>query len=229
MDYTKYFLPLWLHRPPFKNHTILLLLSCISLLYSSHGFHFHHPEILRLSNPSLPLPPPPPPPPSPAMSTSPTKSQTPISVVGAPLFLSLPLSHPSCLRPQQNPRPKLALLMLVVLRLRLENVRFRQKTKKKGEAGEWAKSKVGTVTFVKLVNLVRVEPSLTEFADFQIFNLIYILYMSWLVKSYDFLTANFYNISTSHIFTFQRIIIYYWWFSFYTFWKWSSRQEWNRR
>ena len=36
----------------FKNHTLHLLLSCISWLYSSsHGFHFHHPKILYLSNP----------------------------------------------------------------------------------------------------------------------------------------------------------------------------------
>jgi len=85
IDHTKFFLPLWPHRPPFKNHTVLLLIFCISLLYSSHGFHFHYPEILRLSNPPL----------SPAPSTSPTKFQTPISVVGAPLFLSLPPLSPA--------------------------------------------------------------------------------------------------------------------------------------
>ena len=125
VHHIKISLPLWLHQPPFKNHTVLLLLSCISLLYSSfHGFHFHHPKILCLSNPPLF-----PPPLSPALSTSPTKSRTPISVAGAPFFLSLPLSYPPCLRPQQNPRPKLVLLMLAVLRLKLENVRFGQKAK----------------------------------------------------------------------------------------------------
>jgi len=145
VDHTKFFLSLWLHRPPFKNHTVLLLLSCISLLYSSHGFHFHHPEILRLSNP--PLPPPPPPPLSPAPFTSPTKFQTPISVVGAPLFLSLPPLSPALSTSPTKSQTQISVADASSAKVEIWECEIWAKGK--GERGGWGvgKIKVGSVIY----------------------------------------------------------------------------------
>jgi hypothetical protein len=96
-----------------------------------------------LSNPPLPLPPPL----SPAPSTSPTKFQTPISVVGAPLFLSLPPLSPALSTSPTKSQTQISVADASSAKVEIWECEIWAKGK--GERGGWGvgKIKVGSVIY----------------------------------------------------------------------------------